>query len=127
MARLGFAVSEDRESNRVAELGAFLGPLLQGTRPSTKAIYIFSNLMFDLNHRMLGWKSNSLNLASRKAAERYEFAYEGTLRQNQINKGRNRDLAWYSIIDSEWPMCKKAFELWLEDGNFDDVGYRNLN
>jgi len=58
----------------------------------------------------------------RRAAERYGFVHEGTLRQNQIDKGRSRDSAWYSIIDSEWPICKKAFEIWLEYGNFDDAG-----
>jgi len=76
--------------------------------------------MFDLNHRRLQWKTSSYNIPSLKAAERYGFVYEGTLRQAQINKGRNRDTVWYSIIDSEWPICKKAFEMWLEDGNFDE-------
>jgi hypothetical protein len=60
------------------------------------------------------------NLQSRKAAERYGFVYEGTHRQDQINKGRSRDTVVYSIIDSEWPICRKAFEMWLEDGNFDE-------
>lgn len=76
--------------------------------------------MFELNHRRLGWKTNSLNLRSRKAAERYGFVYEGTLRQDQINKGKSRDSVWYSIIDSEWPTCKKAFQMWLNDENFDE-------
>ncbi|KAL9115738.1 MAG: hypothetical protein Q9227_000106 [Pyrenula ochraceoflavens] len=118
-AALAFALSEDRDTNRVAELGLFFGPHLQRTRASTEVAYLVCDLLFDLNHRRLQWKTNSLNVQSRKAAERYGFVYEGTFRQHQINKGRNRDTAWYSIIDSEWPTCKKAFEKWLEDGNFD--------
>jgi RimJ/RimL family protein N-acetyltransferase len=117
---LAFGQSEDRLTNRVAELGLFFGPDLQRTRAATEVVYLLAGLLFDLNHRRLQWKTNSVNLQSRKAAERYGFIYEGIFRQHQINKGRNRDSAWYSIIDSEWPICKKAFELWLEDGNFDE-------
>jgi RimJ/RimL family protein N-acetyltransferase len=117
---LAFALSEDRLTNRVAELGLFFGPLLQRTRAGTEVVYLLGGLLFELNHRRLQWKTNSLNLQSRKAAERYGFVYEGTFRQHQINKGRNRDSSWYSIIDSEWPICRKAFEKWLEDGNFDE-------
>jgi RimJ/RimL family protein N-acetyltransferase len=117
---LAFALSEDRESNRVAELGLFYGPRLQGSREGTEGAFLLANLMFELNHRRLGWKTNSLNHESRKAAERYGFVYEGTLRQVQIDKGRSRDSVWYSIIDSEWPVCKKAFEMWLDDANFDE-------
>ena len=117
---LGFALSEDRLTNRVAELGLFFGPQLQRTRAGTEVPYLLANMMFELNHRRLQWKTNALNVQSRKAAERYGFVHEGTFRQHQINKGRNRDSAWYSIIDSEWPICKKAFEMWLEDGNFDE-------
>jgi RimJ/RimL family protein N-acetyltransferase len=117
---LAMGLSEDRLTNRVSEMGLFFGPLLQRTRAGTEAVYLVANLLFKLNHRRLQWKTNSLNLASRKAAERYGFVHEGTLRQHQINKGRNRDTAWYSIIDSEWPVCKKAFEMWLEDNNFDE-------
>jgi RimJ/RimL family protein N-acetyltransferase len=117
---LAMGLSEDRLTNRVAELGLFFGPHLQRTRAGTEVVYILAGLLFDLNHRRLQWKTSSLNLPSRKAAERYGFVYEGTLRQHQINKGRNRDTVWYSIIDSEWPICKKAFEKWLEDENFDE-------
>ena len=119
-AGLAFALSEDRLTNRVAELGLFFGPLLQRTRAGTEVAYLLAGLMFDLNHRRLQWKTNSLNVQSKKAAERYGFVYEGTFRQHQINKGRNRDTSWYSIIDSEWPICGKAFEKWLDDGNFDE-------
>jgi RimJ/RimL family protein N-acetyltransferase len=117
---LALGLSEERLTNRVAELGLFFGPQLQRSRAGTEVVYLLGGLLFELNHRRLAWKTNSLNLQSRKAAERYGFVYEGTFRQHQIDKGRNRDSAWYSIIDSEWPVCKQAFEKWLEDENFDD-------
>jgi RimJ/RimL family protein N-acetyltransferase len=121
-AGLALALSEHRDSHRIAELGAFFGPWLQRTKAATEALFVLGELMFKLNHRRLGWKTNSLNLASRRAAERYGFALEGILRQYEINKGRSRDAAWYGMIDSEWPSCKEAFELWLDDGNFDGEG-----
>lgn len=115
-----FAFSEDRLTNRVAEIGLIFGPLLQRSRAGTEVVYIVANHIFELNHRRLQWKTNSLNLPSKKAAERYGFVYEGTFRQHQISKGRNRDSSWYSIIDAEWPLCKKAFEEWFKDDNFDE-------
>lgn len=118
-AGLAFSLSEDRLTHRVSELGLFFGPALQRTTASTEVPYLVASNLFELNHRRLQWKTNSLNLQSRRAAERYGFVYEGTLRQHQINKGKNRDTAWYSIIDSEWPVCKMAFEKWLDRENFD--------
>lgn len=117
---IALALSKDRLTNRIGEIGLFYGPLIKRTRAGTEVVYILSSLLFDLNHRRLQWETNSLNLQSTKAAERYGFVHEGTLRQAQINKGRSRDTAWYSIIDSEWPLCKRAFEKWLDDGNFDE-------
>lgn len=119
---LAMALSEKRDSNRVAELGALFGPLLQRTRAATEALYLCGDMMFRLNHRRMSWHTNALNLASRKAAERYGFVYEGTMRQHAIQQGRNRDTVTYSIIDSEWPVCKETFEKWLDDGNFDEQG-----
>ena len=108
-------------TDRVSEIGALFSPQLQRTRASTEAMFLLSHLIFEkLNYRRMAWRCNSLNLASRKAAERYGLVYEGTFRQYKIMKGRNRDTCWYSMIDSEWPMCKKVFEKWLEDGNFDE-------
>ena len=108
-------------TNRVIELGVLFGPQLQRTRAGTEVLFLLGCLLFEkLNYRRLEWKCNSLNLSSKKAAERYGFVYEGTFRQHQIVRGRNRDTCWYSIIDSEWPMCRKVFEKWLEDGNFDE-------
>ena len=121
-AGLAFALSENRNTDRISELGLFYGAPLQKTRAGTEAAYVLANHLFELNHRRLGWKTNASNLQSRKTAERFGFVYEGTLRQHQVSKGKNRDTAWYSIIDSEWTLCKKALEIWLEDGNFDDQG-----
>ena len=107
--------------NRVMEIGALYGPALQKSREATEAIYLGARLAFDeLNNRRLAWKTSSINQPSQRAAERLGFTFEGRLRQHGIQKGRNRDTMWYSIIDSEWPLCKRAFELWLEDGNFDE-------
>ena len=73
-------------------------------------------------YRRYEWKCDALNAASRQAAERLGFTYEGTFRQATIYKGRNRDTAWYSIIDSEWPRIRDAMEAWLDPGNFDANG-----
>ena len=77
---------------------------------------------FRLGYRRYEWKCDDLNAASRAAARRFGFTYEGTLRQVTVYKGRSRDTAWYSIIDTEWPALLKAFEAWLDPGNFDSEG-----
>ncbi|KAK5083223.1 hypothetical protein LTR70_008287 [Exophiala xenobiotica] len=116
-----FAQSKEPLTNRVSEIGVLFGPRLQRTRPATEVLFLLCRLLFEkLNYRRMAWKCDSLNLASRRAAQRYGLVYEGTFRQAQIVKGRNRDTCWYSMIDSEWPMCKKVYEKWLEDGNFDE-------
>ncbi len=96
---------------------------LQRTRPGTEAMYLFMARAFDeLGYRRYEWKCNALNAASRSAAERLGFRYEGTFRQARVDKGRNRDTAWYSIIDSEWPALRRAYAMWLDDDNFDAEG-----
>ncbi|KAJ9651067.1 hypothetical protein H2198_009646 [Neophaeococcomyces mojaviensis] len=116
-----FAQSGEPLTNRVSEIGVLFGPQLQKTRAATEVLFLLGCLLFEkLNYRRMAWKCNSLNLASRKAAERYGLVYEGTFRQEQIVKGRNRDSCWYSMIDSEWPLCKAVYEKWLEDENFDE-------
>jgi RimJ/RimL family protein N-acetyltransferase len=76
----------------------------------------------DLGYRRYEWKCDSLNAPSRRAAERLGFTYEGTFRQAAVVKGRNRDTAWYSIIDSEWPRIRAALEAWLAPANFTAEG-----
>jgi RimJ/RimL family protein N-acetyltransferase len=96
---------------------------LQRTIAATEAVYLMLRRAFDeLGYRRCEWKCDSLNAASRKAAERFGFRYEGTFRQAMVMKGRNRDSAWFSIIDKEWPRVRNAFELWLEPANFDTAG-----
>lgn len=107
-------------ANGVVEVGSIAySPHLQRTRAGTEAIFLFMRRVFDeLGYRRFEWKCDSLNAPSRRAAERYGFQYEGTFRQAIVYKGRSRDTAWYSIIDRDWPMLRRAFEQWLAPENF---------
>ncbi len=110
-------------ANGVIEIGhIWFGPALQRTRQATEAIYLLSRYAFELGNRRYEWKCDSLNAPSRRAAERFGFVYEGIFRQHMVVKGRNRDTAWYSITDAEWPARRAAFESWLEPSNFDSSG-----
>ncbi len=101
----------------------WLSPALQRTRQATEAIYLLSRYAFDeLGNRRYEWKCDAANAPSRHAAERFGFTFEGVFRQHRIVKGRNRDTAWYSITDGEWPSRRAAFEAWLSPDNFDAVG-----
>ena len=98
-------------------------PKLQRSRAGTEAMYLLMRRAFDeLGYRRYEWKCDALNAPSRRAAERYGFRYEGIFRQAIVYKGRSRDTAWYSIIDSEWPLIRAAFEAWLSPDNFDAGG-----
>ncbi len=97
-------------------------PALQRSKLATAAMFLFMRNAFALGYRRYEWKCNSLNLPSKAAAERLGFTFEGTFRQATVNKGRNRDTDWYSIIDSEWPALQTEFERWLDDANFDAQG-----
>lgn len=105
------------------EIGCLtFSPLLQRTRMATEAVYLLINNCIDLGYRRCEWKCNSLNEASKKAATRFGFQYEGCFRQAMVVKGKNRDTCWYSIIDKEWPSLQVAYDSWLEQGNFDHNG-----
>jgi len=107
----------------VIEIGhIWLSPALARTRQATEAIYVMSQYAFDLGNRRYEWKCNAENVASRRAAERYGFTFEGIFRQHMVVKGLNRDTAWYSITDGEWPPRRAAFEAWLSADNFDSSG-----
>jgi RimJ/RimL family protein N-acetyltransferase len=97
-------------------------PLLQRKRPATEAMYLMMKRVFELGYRRYEWKCNAFNAASRAAAQRLGFSYEGTFRQAAIHKGRSRDTTWLSIIDGEWPALRAAFERWLAPDNFDPLG-----
>ena len=97
-------------------------PALQRSAAATEAMYLMMETAFRLGYRRYEWKCDDLNAASRAAARRLGFSYEGRFRQATVYKGRNRDTAWYSIIDTEWPTLRRAFEAWLDPGNFDSAG-----
>jgi RimJ/RimL family protein N-acetyltransferase len=98
-------------------------PALQRSAAATEAMYLMMRRAFDeLGYRRYEWKCDSLNAPSRRAAERLGFCYEGTFRQMMVIKRRSRDSAWYSIVDSEWPALRAAFERWLDPANFDASG-----
>jgi RimJ/RimL family protein N-acetyltransferase len=118
-------------ANGVIEVGSILwGPAIARTRIATEALYLFARHVFeDLGYRRFEWKCDSRNEPSRRAALRFGFSFEGIFRQHMVVKGRNRDTAWYAMLDHEWPGLKARFESWLEPDNFDAGGQqkRRLN
>ena len=108
----------------VIEVGHIhFSPLMQRTPLSTEALYLLMKRVFDeLGYRRYEWKCDSLNTPSCNAAKRLGFTPEGVFRQLTMYKGRNRDTAWFSIIDSEWPVLKAMFETWLAPENFNETG-----
>ncbi len=106
------------------EVGAVLfSPRLQRTAAATEAMYLMMRRVFDeLGYRRYEWKCDRMNARSRRAALRLGFRYEGTFRQLQVVKGRNRDTDWFSILDSEWPAVRDVLEAWLDPSNFDAAG-----
>jgi len=108
----------------VIEVGSVtFSPTLKQSALSTEAQYLLMAYAFDeLGYRRYEWKCDDLNAPSRRAADRLGFTYEGTFRQAVVYKGRSRDTAWYSIIDSDWPALKAAFVAWLDPANFDEQG-----
>ena len=97
-------------------------PLLQKTTEATEAMFLMMKWVFDNGYRRYEWKCNALNLKSRRAAQRLGFSYEGVFRQMTISKGRNRDTAWFAIIDKEWQDLKRCFDQFLSESNFDNNG-----
>ncbi len=133
-----FLAIRDRETGHVAGVASFLridqthgvievghiclGPELQKTRAATEAIWLMMGWAFAQGYRRFEWKCDALNMPSRRAAQRLGFSYEGVFRQHLIVKGRNRDTAWFSVIDSEWPGLDEAFRAWLAPANFSTGG-----
>ncbi len=114
---------------RVIEVGHVLySPALQRTPLGTETQYLLARYVFEtLGYRRYEWKCDALNAPSRRAALRYGFVYEGIFRQYMIAKGRNRDNAWFSMLDSEWPARKANFERWLAPENFDGSGRQRVS
>jgi RimJ/RimL family protein N-acetyltransferase len=112
----------------VIEIGHILwGPAIARTRVATEALFLAARHAFDaLGYRRLEWKCNDRNEASKAAARRFGFTFEGTFRQHMWAKGENRDTAWFAIIDREWPPIRAAYERWLQPGNFDAAGRQRV-
>ena len=134
-----FFVIREKGLDRVAGMASYLNivppigsieighiwfsPVIQATTATTEALYLMMRYaMTDLRYRRLEWKCNALNEPSRSAATRLGFRYEGIFYNHVIVKGRNRDTAWYSLLDSEWPEVQENFERWLSPENFDEDG-----
>jgi len=111
-------------ANGVAEIGNILWSSIVARQPAaTEALFLFAHHIFDdLGYRRFEWKCDNLNAPSKRAALRFGFQFEGIFRQHLVVKGRNRDTAWFSIIDSEWPIARRALEAWLDQSNFDEEG-----
>lgn len=101
-----------------------LAPELQRTPAATEAMLLMMDWAFAAGYRRYEWKCNALNLGSRRAAQRLGFSYEGIFRQAAVVKGRNRDTAWFAVIDKEWPALRAAFSDWLAPENFELDGYQ---
>ena len=137
-----FHVFLDRATGRATGLAAYMriaphygvvevghvhfSPLMQRERGATEAMYLMMRRAFALGYRRYEWKCDALNAPSRAAAARLGFSFEGIFRQATVYKGRNRDTAWYAVIDSDWPALARAFEAWLAPENFDEAARQRL-
>ncbi|WP_048647458.1 GNAT family N-acetyltransferase [Nitratireductor soli] len=115
-------------ANGSIEIGnIYWGPALARSVRATEAFYLFARHVFDdLGYRRFEWKCNNRNQPSKRAAERFGFTFEGVFRQHLVVKGENRDTAWFSILDHEWPALKSAFDAWLDPVNFDNEGRQKV-
>jgi RimJ/RimL family protein N-acetyltransferase len=116
-------------ANGVIEIGSInYAPALKRSRAATEAIFLFMRRVFDeLGYRRFEWKCDRLNAPSRRAALRYGFTFEGIFRQAIVYKGRNRDTAWFSMIDREWPKLRERYARWLDPDNFDGQGRQRMS
>jgi RimJ/RimL family protein N-acetyltransferase/ribosomal protein S18 acetylase RimI-like enzyme len=121
-------IMEIRPEHGVFEVGWITySPALQRTRAATEAIYLVGDYGFSLGYRRYEWKCNNRNEPSKRAALRFGFLYEGLFRQHMVVKGANRDTAWFSILDGEWPVRAQAFRRWLAPSNFEAQGQQKLS
>ncbi len=108
-----------REAHGAAEIGCVaFGPKLKRSSEATEALALLAAHVFDLGYRRYEWKCNSMNVASKRAAERFGYAHEGVFRNDMVTKGKSRDTAWYSITDADWRGVKAALDRWLAPSNF---------
>ncbi|MBB6484141.1 GNAT family N-acetyltransferase [Rhizobium lusitanum] len=108
----------------VIEIGSILwGPAIARSRVTTETLHLFASYVFDtLGYRRFEWKCHNLNEPSKRAAQRFGFTFEGIFRQHMVAKGKNRDTAWFAMIDADWPKLKAGYERWLDPANFDEAG-----
>lgn len=107
----------------VIEIGSILwGPAIARSRVATEALFLFADLIFRMGYRRFEWKCNADNAPSRRAAERFGFAFEGIFRQHMVVKGANRDTAWFGMTDGDWSRLKPRYLAWLDPANFDAEG-----
>jgi RimJ/RimL family protein N-acetyltransferase len=108
----------------VIEIGSiYWGPLIARRPAATEALYLFAEYVFEeLGYRRFEWKCHDMNEPSKRAAARFGFKFEGVFRRHMVFKGGNRDTAWFSIVDEEWPALRRAYHAWLDPGNFDAAG-----
>ncbi|MBX6744725.1 MAG: GNAT family N-acetyltransferase [Acetobacteraceae bacterium] len=117
------ALLDIQPAHAAIELGnIWFPPGLARTRAATEAMFLLLDYAFGLGYRRVGWKCNALNLASRRAAERLGFRFEGILRAHMVVRGHRRDTAWFSLLDEEWPARRRAIADWLAPANFDAEG-----
>lgn len=111
-------------ANGVIEIGhVYWGPAMARTRGATEAQFLLAQYALGaLGYRRYEWKCNNRNEPSKRAAERFGFKFEGIFRQHMVVKGENRDTAWYAMIDKEWPALARAYDAWLDPGNFGGDG-----
>ena len=114
------------QTHGVIEIGSIhWGPVISRSRVETEALFLHADHAFSaLGYRRYEWKCNNENEPSKRAALRFGFTHEGLFRQHMVAKGRNRDTAWFSIIDAEWPALRSAYEAWLDPANFDAAGHQ---
>lgn len=116
-----------RSADHVIEIGnVYFSHQMKQSTASTEVIYLLLQGCFKQGFRRVEWKCDDLNLPSKRAALRFGFQYEGTFRQDRITKGRNRDTAWFSILDEEWPELEKAYKAWFNADNFDQNGQQKV-
>ncbi|KPQ06228.1 MAG: acetyltransferase [Rhodobacteraceae bacterium HLUCCA12] len=110
-------------ANGVIEVGGIMwGPAIARTRIATEALFLFADYAFGLGYRRFEWKCDNRNAPSKRAAVRFGFRFEGVFRQHLVVKGRNRDTAWFSILDHEWAALRAGYQRWLRADNFDAAG-----
>lgn len=122
------SLMRDEPAHRSIEIGdVFFAPPLQRSAAATEAVYLTMRHVFEtMGYRRLEWKCDRLNAPSYRAAQRFGFIFEGVFRRHMLVHGKNRDTAWFSMVDSEWPSRKAVFERWLDAANFDASGQQKM-